>query len=53
MVLLLAGCGARTVGEGTGGVLAQTYSLQIRGTSTNLAGDVVVHSTALTLTVQQ
>ena len=53
MLLLLAGCGARTVGEGTGGVLAQTYNVQIAATSTNLAGKVVVHTTALTLTVQQ
>ncbi len=53
VILLLTGCGARTVGEGTGGVLAQTYNLQITATSTNLAGVAVVHATGLTLTVQQ
>ncbi len=52
-IFFLAGCGARTVGEGTGGVLAQTYTLQVMGTGTNLAGRVVTHGTALTLTVQQ
>ena len=51
--LLLTGCGARTVGEGTGGVLAETYTLQVTGTATNLAGVLVTHATTLTLTVQQ
>lgn len=51
--LLLTGCGARTVGEGTGGVLAQTYTLQVTGSGTNLAGVLVTHSASLTLTVQQ
>ncbi len=53
LLVLLTGCGARTIGEGTGGVLAQTYSLQIAGTATNLAGNVVLHTTAFSLTVQQ
>ncbi len=52
-VVLLSGCGARQVGEGTGGVLAQTYTFQVAGTATNLAGKVVTHTTTLTLTVQQ
>ena len=52
-MVLLSGCGARQVGEGIGGVLAQTYTVQITGTATNLAGKVVTHTTALTLTVQQ
>ncbi len=50
---LLSGCGARTVGEGLGGVVAKTYTLQITGTGTNLAGAVVSHSVPLTLTVKQ
>ena len=55
LILLLAGmagCGARTVGEGTNGVLAQSYTVQVTGTGTNLAGQVVVHSVPFTLTVQ-
>lgn len=48
----MAGCGARTVGEGTNGVLAQSYTVQVTGTATNLAGQVVVHSVPFTLTVQ-
>ncbi len=51
--MMLCGCGARTVGEGVGGVISQGYSVQITGTSTNLLGAVVTHSTVLTLTVQQ
>ena len=50
---LLAGCGARTVGEGTAGVTSKTYSLTITGTSTNLLGGVVTHSSSVTLIVQQ
>ena len=50
--LLLAGCGARTVGESGEALATQGYTVQITGTSTNLAGAVVVHSTAVTLTVQ-
>ena len=52
-LLLITGCGARTVGEATGGVLSQSYTLNVTGTATNLAGAVVAHSTVLTLTVQQ
>jgi sugar lactone lactonase YvrE len=50
-LLLLSGCGARTVQEGTTGVLARTYTLQITGTATNLAGAVVTHTLPLSLTV--
>ncbi len=50
---LLSGCGARNVGEGLGGAVAQTYTLQVTGTATNLAGAVVSHSAPLTLTVNQ
>lgn len=50
---LLTGCGARTVGEGSGNVLAQTFAIQVTGTATNLAGAVVTHSTQVTLTIQQ
>ncbi len=50
---VLAGCGARTVADGTAGVTSRTYSLTITGTSTNLLGGIVTHSTDATLTVQQ
>lgn len=51
--LALTGCGARTVGEGTAGVTSKTYALTITGTSTNLLGGVVAHTTNATLIVQQ
>ncbi len=51
--LCLAGCGARTVSEGEGGLTSTTYTLQITGTSTNLIGAVVTHSMGATLVVQQ
>jgi hypothetical protein len=41
------------VGEGTGGVVSASYTIQVTGTATNLAGAVVTHSTTLALTVQQ
>ncbi len=50
---LLSGCGARTLGEATTGLISQSYALQATGTGTNLAGVVVSHSVPLTLTVQQ
>ena len=50
---LLAGCGARTVGDGTGVSATKTYPLGITGTSTNLLGAVVTHSTTATLIVGQ
>ena len=49
--LLLCGCGARTVGEQGQALASQNYNLGITGTSTNLAGSVVTHTTAVTLTV--
>ncbi|HLI77426.1 MAG TPA: hypothetical protein VKV02_10815 [Acidobacteriaceae bacterium] len=52
MVLWLSGCGARTVGEGDGGVVAQTYTVQITGTATNLAGATVTHNATVMLTIQ-
>lgn len=53
VAVFLCGCGARTVGEGGGVVVSKTYTVQVTGTSTNLVGAVVTHSTALTLVVQQ
>ncbi len=50
--LLLCGCGARTVGEQGQALASQSYSVGITGTSTNLAGAVVTHTTSVTLTVQ-
>ena len=50
--MIFTGCGARSVGESLGGVVSQSYPLQITGTATNLAGAVVTHAVALTLTVQ-
>jgi len=52
VVLWLSGCGARTVGEGDGGVVAQTYTVQITGTATNLAGATVTHNATVMLTIQ-
>lgn len=49
--LLLCGCGARTVEEGGNALGPQTYPVAITGTSTNLLGAVVTHSTAATLIV--
>lgn len=46
----LAGCGARTLSEGT--QAAKTYSFTVTGTSTNLAGVVVTHSAPVTLIVE-
>jgi hypothetical protein len=43
------GCGARSVS--TAAVGGQTYSLTVKGTSTNLAGAVVSHSMQVTLVV--
>ena len=49
----VCGCGARTTGEGTGGLTTATYPLVITGTSTNLLGSVVTHTTNMTLIVEQ
>ena len=46
----LFGCGARTVSEST--LAVKSYTITVKGTSTNLAGNVVVHSTDVTLGVQ-
>jgi hypothetical protein len=43
------GCGARSVS--TPAVGGQTYSVTVKGTSTNLAGAVVSHSMQVTLVV--
>lgn len=50
--LFLFGCGARTVGEAGETTVSQTYAVQMRGTSTNLLGNVVTHTAAATLVVQ-
>jgi hypothetical protein len=44
------GCGARSIS--TADVAQQVYSLAVTGTSTNLAGVVVSHSTTVTLILQ-
>jgi hypothetical protein len=46
-----AGCGARSIS--TAALNEQTYTLTVTGTSTNLAGVVVSHSTQVTLVVEQ
>jgi hypothetical protein len=48
--LCMVGCGARTTTEST--LAVQSYNITVKGTSTNLAGNVVVHSVNLTLGVQ-
>jgi hypothetical protein len=50
MLECLAGCGARTVSTVLQG--GKTYTLTVSGTSTNLAGAVVSHSTQVTLVVE-
>jgi hypothetical protein len=52
LALLLAtlGCGSRTVPDQTQPSAA--YTLTVTGTSTSLAGSVIVHSTTVTLNVQ-
>ena len=49
-VLMLAGCGARTVSPAT--QESRSYSITVTGTGTNLAGTVVAHSTGVTLVVE-
>jgi sugar lactone lactonase YvrE len=46
----LVGCGARTISTTLAG--GKTYALTVTGTSTNLAGMVVSHSTQVTLVVE-
>lgn len=45
------GCGTRTTGSSVSGGAAQTYSLTVQGTGTNLAGAAASHSSSATLTV--
>ena len=49
-MVTMVGCGARTVSESA--LAAKSYTITIKGTSTNLAGSVVVHSAVVTLGVQ-
>jgi hypothetical protein len=49
-MLSMAGCGARSISTTLEG--GQTYTLTVKGTSTNLAGSVVSHSTQVTLVVE-
>jgi hypothetical protein len=49
-LLCATGCGARTISTALAG--GQTYTLKVAGTSTNLAGTVVSHSTQVTLVVE-
>jgi hypothetical protein len=50
LMLGVTGCGARTVSTTLLG--GKTYTLTVTGTSTNLAGTVVSHSTQVTLVVE-
>jgi sugar lactone lactonase YvrE len=50
LLLATLGCGSRTVPEQT--QPSQIYTLTVTGTSTNLAGAVIVHNTTVTLNVQ-
>ena len=49
-MLSMAGCGARSISTALEG--GKTYTLAVTGTSTNLAGMVVSHSTQVTLVVE-
>lgn len=49
-VLGLAGCGARTASESV--LPVQSFAIQVQATGTNLAGNVVQHTVAVTLEVQ-
>lgn len=46
----LTGCGARTVSESA--LSVQSFAIQVQATGTNLAGNVVVHTTNVTLSVE-
>lgn len=50
LILGLAGCGARTVSESA--LPSTSYTINVKATSTNLAGNLVVHSVAVTLALQ-
>ncbi len=49
-MLSMGGCGARTISTSLVG--GKTYTLTVKGTSTNLAGTVVSHATQVTLVVE-
>ncbi len=49
-VQTLEGCGARSIS--TANVAQQVLTMQVTGTSTNLAGVIVTHSTSVTLILQ-
>jgi sugar lactone lactonase YvrE len=49
LLSLTLGCGSRSVPEQT--QASQTYTLTVSGTSTNLAGAVIFHTTTLTLNI--
>jgi hypothetical protein len=49
-VVSAVGCGSRSIS--TAAIAQQSYTLQVTGTGTNLAGAVVTHSAAVTLIVQ-
>jgi hypothetical protein len=46
----ITGCGARTASESV--LPVQSFAIQVQATGTNLAGNVVVHSVAVTLGVE-
>lgn len=52
LVLGLAGCGDRVNNAGQGAAQSRTYNITVNGTATSNAGTTLVHSVALTLTVQ-
>jgi Bacterial Ig-like domain (group 3)/MBG domain (YGX type) len=49
-LLSVVGCGARSISTALDG--GKTYTLTVKGTSTNLAGIIVSHSTQVTLVVE-
>ncbi len=46
----MAGCGARTASEAV--LPVQSFTIQVRATGTNLAGNVVEHTVNVTLAIQ-
>ena len=46
----VSGCGARTASEAV--LPTQSYSIVVKATSTNLAGNVVEHTVGVTLSVE-
>jgi len=49
-MICVSGCGARSISTAVAG--GKTYTLIVTGTSTNLAGALVSHSTQVTLVVE-